>query len=76
MKKIYCLTIIFALVTLGSSTMSAQNTISAGSPKYKLPYKDTYVMQTLVTENTFRTAKQEKIKPGTFEKARTVLPSP
>lgn len=75
MKRIYWLVAIIAVLSYSVDT-GAQNTISAGSPKYKLPYKDTYIMQTLVTENTFRTAKVESIKPGTYEKARTVLPSP
>lgn len=59
-----------------TTTASAQNLISSGSPLYKLPYKNTYVMQTLVAENTFRTAKVEKTTPGTFEQARKVLPAP
>lgn len=54
----------------------AQNLISSGSPLYKLPYKNTYVMETLVAENSFRTAKVEKIKPGTFEQAKKILPAP
>ena len=56
--------------------MMAQNLISSGSPLYKLPYKNTYVMETLVAENTFRTAKVEKTQPGTFAQAKKVLPSP
>ena len=54
----------------------AQNLISSGSPLYKLPYKDTYVMQTLVAENSFRTQKPVKQQPGSFEKAKQVLPVP
>ena len=54
----------------------AQNLMPSGSPLYKLPYKNTYVMQTLVAENQFRTQKPEKNIPGSFEKARKVLPSP
>lgn len=71
MKKILALT-----VSLLSLAATGQNLISSGSPLYKLPYKNTYVMQSLVAENTFRTAKVEKTKPGTFEQARKVLPSP
>lgn len=59
-----------------ATTAGAQNLIPSGSPLYKLPYKNTYVMQTLVAENTFRTAKVEKTVPGSFEKARKVLPAP
>ena len=54
----------------------AQNLMPSGSPLYKLPYKNTYVMQTLVAENQFRTQKPVKTIPGSFEKARKVLPSP
>ncbi len=64
------------LLPLQLPHLRAQNTISSGSSKYKLPYKDTYVMQALVTENSFRIAKPETIKPGTYEKARKLLPSP
>ncbi len=59
-----------------TTDIQAQNLISSGSPLYKLPYKNTYVMQTLVAENTFRTQKVKKTKPGTFEQARKILPSP
>ena len=72
MKK----TILTLTASLFAVLAPAQNLISSGSPLYKLPYKNTYVMQTLVAENTFRTAKVEKPKPGTFEQARKVLPSP
>lgn len=72
MKK----TIFTLTASLFAVLAPAQNLISSGSPLYKLPYKNTYVMQTLVAENTFRTAKVEKPKPGTFEQARKVLPSP
>lgn len=54
----------------------AQNLISSGSPLYKLPYKDTYVREPLVAENSFRIAKVQKTVPGTFVQARKVLPSP
>ncbi len=71
----YC-RLILLTCTLLSLSAKAQNLISSGSPLYKLPYKNTYVMETLVAENTFRTAKVEKIKPGTFEQAKKVLPVP
>lgn len=57
-------------------TLNAQNLMPSGSPLYKLPYKNTYVMETLVAENSFRTAKAESTKPGTFEEAKKVLPAP
>ncbi len=69
------ITMAAASLFLGGAAM-AQNLISSGSPLYKLPYKNTYVMQTLVAENAFRTAKMEKTKPGTFEQARKILPAP
>ena len=72
MKK----TIITLTASLFAMLSPAQNLISSGSPLYKLPYKNTYVMQTLVAENTFRTAKVEKPKPGSFEQAKKVLPAP
>ena len=69
MKK----TIIALTASLFAMLSPAQNLISSGSPLYKLPYKNTYVMQTLVAENTFRTAKVEKPKPGSFEQAKKVM---
>lgn len=74
MKKFYFLSLLFMLMTF--TVVVAQNTISAGSSNYKLPYKDTYIMQSLVTENLFRNAKPEMIKPKSFEYARSVLPNP
>jgi len=56
--------------------MAAQNLMPSGSPLYKLPYKNTYVMETLVAENQFRTQKTVKTIPGAFEKARKLLPAP
>ena len=71
-------TLIIAAAALMACCMPApaQNLISSGSPLYKLPYKNTYVMETLVAENSFRTAKVEKTTPGPFEQARKVLPAP
>lgn len=69
-------TITAVMLAALATTAGAQNLIPSGSPLYKLPYKNTYVMQTLVAENTFRTAKVEKTVPGSFEKARKVLPAP
>ena len=64
------------LLSLFAVDSLAQNLISSGSPLYKLPYKDTYVREPLVAENTFRTAKMERTKPGTFAEAKKILPSP
>ena len=75
-NKVFKTVLAAMLLSATALSSSAQNLISSGSPLYKLPYKNTYVMQTLVAENTFRTAKQEKTKPGSFEEARKILPSP
>lgn len=60
----------------GSFVANGQNTISAGSSKYKLPYKNTYVIQALVAENSFRTAHVERNEPKSFDYAKKVLPQP
>lgn len=44
--------------------------------KYRLPYKNTYLKEPLVTENEYRVAKPETIVPGTFEEAKAILPAP
>ena len=60
---------------LAGPTATAQ-TATEPQPKYRLPYKNTYVKETFVTENEFRIAKPETITPGTFEEARAILPLP
>lgn len=40
------------------------------------PYKNTYVMQAQVAENTFRTDTPVTVKPLSFNKAQTILPEP
>lgn len=55
---------------------TGQNLMPSGSPLYKLPYKNTYVMETLVAENAFRTMKPKKQIPESFEHAKRVLPEP
>lgn len=57
-------------------TATGQNLMPSGSPLYKLPYKNTYVMETLVAENAFRTMKPKKQIPESFEYAKRVLPEP
>ena len=57
-------------------TATGQNLMPSGSPLYKLPYKNTYVMETLVAENAFRTMKPKKQIPESFEHAKRVLPEP
>jgi len=71
------LTIRIALCSLiwgFSSNVLAQNDSISG--KYRLPYKDTYVKDALVAENEFRIMKPNIIKHGSFEEAKSVLPSP
>ena len=48
----------------------------APGPKYRLPYKNTYVKELFVTENAFINAKPEIIPHGSYEEARKILPSP
>lgn len=50
----------------------------AGGPsgKYKLPFKNTYNKEPLVTENEYRTMKPWNREPGSFADARKRLPSP
>ncbi len=65
--KINKLRIIFAFVSmLPTVSAMAQTT----------PYKDTYIREPLVAENTFRSARQESVLPLSFDEARRVLPSP
>ncbi len=46
------------------------------SGPYALPYKNTYVKNIFVAENPYRTMPRETVEPGSFEKARKVLPAP
>ena len=46
------------------------------SGPYELPYKNTYVKNIFVAENPYRTLPRETVEPGSFEKARKVLPAP
>lgn len=43
---------------------------------YRIPYKNTYAKEPLVTENEFRTANATPIAAGSFEQARTIVPEP
>ena len=43
---------------------------------YNLPYKDTYVKEPLVAENTYRIAKPRYLTPKSFEEAQQILPAP
>ncbi|MDO5571353.1 MAG: trehalase family glycosidase [Bacteroidales bacterium] len=44
--------------------------------KYRLPYKNTYLKEPLVTENEYRIAKPVETKAGSFEQAKKILPNP
>lgn len=46
------------------------------SGPYELPYKNTYVKNIFVAENSFRTASPEVIEPKPFEEAEEILPAP
>lgn len=62
---------------LSLSVGSSLNAQSCGNDeKYRLPYKNTYVKEPLVTENEYRVAKPETIVPKSFEEARQILPNP
>ena len=69
---------ITCLVT-GLSFLSLNgNAQSCGNDSiYKLPYKDTYVKEQLVAENTFRIAKPKYTSlPKDFAQAKEILPNP
>lgn len=66
---------LFVYLCLGTSLVAvAQNNNQPAS--YKLPYKNTYNKEPLVTENAFRTAKPFSQDPGTFQDAKKKLPNP
>ncbi len=46
------------------------------TPKYNLPYKNTYVKEPLVTENEYRIAKPHYQEPKSFQEAKQILPAP
>ena len=46
------------------------------SGPYELPYKNTYVKDVFVAENEFRTKDPVKTVPGSFDKAKKILPAP
>ena len=67
--------------TIPSTTAATTSCTSASSPAtplttYNLPYKNTYIMEALVTENEYRVAKPVTTIPGTFEQAKEILPLP
>lgn len=58
-----------------SSILKAQNQTEE-KIIYKLPYKNTYNKESLVTENEYRVAKPETIDPKSFDEAKNILPEP
>ena len=46
------------------------------SGAYTLPYKNTYVKDIFVAENSFRTEPMQIIEPKSFKQARAILPAP
>lgn len=56
--------IIGFIVSFMAIAATGQNLMPSGSPLYKLPYKNTYVMETLVAENAFRTMKPKNKSPS------------
>ena len=75
MKNIKALLVGCALLGgIGSFQAMAQ---SCGNDSiYNLPYKDTYVKEPLVAENTYRIAKPRYLTPKSFEEAQQILPAP
>lgn len=63
-----------AIVLLWLAVFAA--TATAQDNSYRLPYKNTYVKEPLVTDNAFRGAKAEKIPIPDFEAAKRLLPHP
>lgn len=59
---------------LPSATVLAQK--QKDEPKYRLPYKNTYLKEPLVTENEYRIASPETIPPRSFAEAKKILPAP
>lgn len=58
------------------TSLLAQEKPQEEIPKYRLPYKNTYLKEPLVTENEYRIAQPETIVPGSFAEAKNILPSP
>ena len=62
---------------LSLSVGSSLNAQSCGNDeKYRLPYKNTYVKEPLVTENEYRVAKPETIVPKASKKPGRFFPIP
>lgn len=69
----------FTIISLGLAMhfmASTAQTTSGNDSIYRLPYKDTYVRDAHVAENSFRTMKPRSMDIPTFAQARQVLPEP
>lgn len=69
----------FTIISLGLTMhfmASTAQTTSGNDSIYRLPYKDTYVRDAHVAENSFRTMKPRSMDIPTFAQARQVLPEP
>lgn len=66
--------LITALCAFTTTVVQAQS--CGNDEKYRLPYKNTYVKEPLVTENEYRIAKADTIVPKSFAEARQILPNP
>lgn len=71
LKHIVFLILILCIITLGGKAQTSGN-----DEKYRLPYKNTYLKEPLVTENEYRIAKPTAVQPKSFVEARKILPNP
>jgi len=67
---------IAAAVSLSALLCASAGAQDLRSGPYELPYKNTYVKNIFVSENTFRTDKPKNISPKSFSEAKKILPSP
>ncbi len=74
MKNVVLYIAMMWVVALFSTNVFSQE--NETTPKYNLPYKNTYVKEPLVTENEFRIAKPHYLEPKSFADAKTMLPNP
>lgn len=67
-----------AMLATGAAALPIRLAASEEEPveKYRLPYKNTYLKEPLVTENGYRIAKPKVTEPGSFDEARKILPEP
>lgn len=73
MRRSYLFSFVCIISILFAGTCFSQE---EETPKYNLPYKNTYVKEPLVTENEYRIATPTYLEPKSFEEAKTILPNP